>query len=59
MIIKDLEELKESEPREYEKLHFQNIHSLVTVPLIENDAVMGFLEWIILPCRIWKIRRQS
>lgn len=42
MIIKDLEELKESEPREYEKLHFQNIHSLVTVPLIENDAVMGF-----------------
>lgn len=42
VIIKDLEELKESEPREYEKLHFQNIHSLVTVPLIENDAVMGF-----------------
>ena len=41
MIIKDLEEFKESEPREYEKLHLQNIHSLVTVPLIENDAVSG------------------
>ena len=42
IIIKDLEELKESDPLEYRRLKPQNIRTLVTVPLIENDAVIGF-----------------
>lgn len=42
VIIDDLEDIRESDRMEYERLCPQNIHSLVTVPLIENDAVIGF-----------------
>lgn len=42
IIIEDLEKLKETDPSEYRRLKPQNIRTLVTVPLIENDAVIGF-----------------
>lgn len=42
IIIKDLEELRETDPTEYRRLRPQNVHTLVTVPLIENDTVIGF-----------------
>ena len=34
--------MREDDPLQYENLKRQNIHSIVVVPLYDNDAVMGF-----------------
>lgn len=59
IIIKDLEELKESDPLEYRRLKPQNIRTLVTVPLIEMMRLSAFSAWIIRRWGIWKIYRRS
>lgn len=42
IIIKNLEDIKESDPLQYENLKRQNIHSLVVVPLYDDGKVIGF-----------------
>lgn len=42
IMIQDLEEIKESDPLQYENLKRQGIHSLVVVPLYDNGKVIGF-----------------
>ena len=42
IIIKDLEEIRESDPLQYENLKRQNIHSLVVVPLYDDKKIIGF-----------------
>lgn len=41
-MIKDLEDIHESDPLQYENLKRQNIRSLVVVPLYNEDVVIGF-----------------
>ena len=42
ILFDDLEKMREDDPLQYENLKRQNIHSIVVVPLYDNDAVMGF-----------------
>lgn len=42
IVIRDLEEIKEIDPRQYETLKPQNIHSLAVVPLYDKGKVIGF-----------------
>lgn len=42
VLIEDLEQTKESDPLAYTYLEPQNIHSLITSPLIYNDEIIGF-----------------
>lgn len=42
IVIKDLEEIREKDPLQYEVLKRQNIHSLVVVPLFDDDEAIGF-----------------
>lgn len=42
IVIENLEETKESDPLQYENLKRQNIHSLVVVPLYDEDRVIAF-----------------
>ncbi len=42
IMIRDLEETKESDPLQYENLKRQGIHSLVVVPLYDNGNVIAF-----------------
>lgn len=42
IMIQDLEEIKESDPLQYENLKQQGIRSLVVVPLYDNGKVIGF-----------------
>lgn len=42
IIIKDLEEIKESEPLTYKYLKPQGIHSLIATPLVLEDKIIGF-----------------
>ena len=42
IIIRDLEELHESDPVRYGILKRQNIHSLIAVPLFDEGKVLGF-----------------
>ncbi len=42
IIIGDVEEIRESDPLQYENLKRQNISSLVVVPLYEDQKVIGF-----------------
>lgn len=42
VLIENLEQTKESDPLAYEYLAPQNIHSLITSPLIYNDEIIGF-----------------
>lgn len=42
-IISNLEEHAEIEPAEYERLKPQGIHSLITVPLFDQDQLFGFI----------------
>lgn len=42
IIIKDLEDIRESDPSVYEYLLPQNIHSLVVGPLFSNKEIIGF-----------------
>lgn len=42
IVIYDLEDIKESDPLQYENLYAQDIHSLVVVPLYDGGKVIGF-----------------
>ena len=42
IIIKDLEDTRETDPLMYDTLKRQNIHSLVVVPLYDNKKPIGF-----------------
>jgi diguanylate cyclase (GGDEF)-like protein len=42
IIIKDLEETKETDPLMYECLKPQDIHSIVVSPLVYNNKIIGF-----------------
>ena len=42
IVFKDLEEIRESDPLQYENLKRQNIHSLVVVPLYDDGKVIAF-----------------
>lgn len=42
IMIQDLEEIKESDPLQYENLKRQGIHSLVVIPLYDNGKVIAF-----------------
>ncbi len=42
ILIKDLEDIRETVPLQYEILKCQNIHSLVVVPLYDDKDVIGF-----------------
>lgn len=42
IIIKNLEDICETDPLQYEVLKKQNIHSLVVVPLYNGEKVIGF-----------------
>lgn len=40
--IRDLEEIRQSDPLQYEILKRQNIHSIVAVPLYDDSRLIGF-----------------
>ncbi len=42
IVIKNLEDIREEDPLQYENLKRQNIHSLVVVPLYVNKETIGF-----------------
>ncbi len=42
IVIEDLEDIRETDPLQYENLKRQNIHSLVVVPLYDGKKVIGF-----------------
>ena len=42
IVIEHLEDIRETDPLQYENLKRQNIHSLVVVPLYDGKRVMGF-----------------
>lgn len=42
VIIQDVEQIRESAPEEYAVLKLQNIHSLITVPLVERGELAGY-----------------
>lgn len=42
IVIKDLEEIRQTDPAQYENLKRQNIHSLVVVPLYDDGKIIGF-----------------
>ncbi len=42
IVIEDLEEIRYSDPLQYENLKRQNIHSIVVVPLFNDNKVTGF-----------------
>lgn len=42
IVIKDLEDIRQNDPLVYKTLKAQNIHSLVVVPLYDDDKIIGF-----------------
>ena len=42
IVINDLEDIRVSDPLQYENLKNQDIHSLVVVPLYDDDRIIGF-----------------
>lgn len=42
IVFRDLEEIRETDPLQYENLKRQNIHSLVVVPLYDDGKVIAF-----------------
>ena len=42
IVIESLEDIRETDPLQYENLKRQNIHSLVVVPLYDGEKVIGF-----------------
>lgn len=42
IVIKNLEDIRETDPLQYETLKRQDIHSLVVVPLYNREKVIGF-----------------
>ncbi len=55
IIISNLENIRESDPLQYENLKQQNISTLVVVPLYEGQKIIGFMELIILLKKCWII----
>lgn len=42
IVIEDLEDIRETDPLQYENLKEQNVHSLVVVPLYNGKKIIGF-----------------
>ena len=42
IVIRDLEDIREKDPLQYENLKRQDIHSLVVVPIYDHHIVIGF-----------------
>ncbi len=42
IVIEDLENIRETDPLQYENLKRQNIHSLVVIPLYDGKKLIGF-----------------
>ena len=42
IVIRDLEDIREDAPLQYETLKRQNVHSLVVVPLYDKEKIIGF-----------------
>ena len=42
IVIKHLEDIRETDPLQYENLKRQSIHSLVVVPLYDGEQIIGF-----------------
>ena len=42
IVIEDLEDIRETDPLQYENLKRQSIHSLVVVPLYDGETIIGF-----------------
>ncbi|MDE6891769.1 MAG: response regulator [Lachnospiraceae bacterium] len=42
IVIEDLENIRETDPLQYENLKCQNIHSLVVIPLYDGKKLIGF-----------------
>lgn len=42
IVIRQLEDIQESDPLQYENLKRQNIHSLIVVPLYDEEEIIGF-----------------
>ncbi len=42
IVINDLEDIRDSDPLQYENLKQQDIHSLVVVPLYDDGRIIGF-----------------
>ena len=42
IVIESLEDIRETDPLQYENLERQGIHSLVVVPLYDGDRIIGF-----------------
>ena len=42
IVIRDLEEIRETDPLQYESVKEQNVHSLVVVPLYDGKKFIGF-----------------
>lgn len=42
IVIRDLEDIRDKDPLQYENLKRQDIHSLVVVPLYDDDKVIAF-----------------
>lgn len=42
IIIEDLEDIRESDPLQYDNLKRQSIHSLVVIPLYDDKKIIGF-----------------
>lgn len=43
VVIEDMEQIRESDPMEYQELSVQDIHSLVAAPLMKGDRLFGYL----------------
>ena len=42
IVIEDLEDIRDTDPLQYENLKRQNVHSLVVVPLYNGEKLIGF-----------------
>lgn len=42
-MIKDLEEIKESDPLQYDNLKRQGIHSIIVIPIYNEGEVIAFM----------------
>lgn len=42
IVIRNLEDIRESDPLQYDNLKRQNIHALIVVPLYDEETIVGF-----------------
>ena len=57
IVIKNVEDIRETEPLQYENLKRQNICSLVVVPLYNGERSSAFTVWTIRRRSRWNTRR--